>query len=91
MVQSLLLKARKLKVCCSSESLTSACVSEWWLVRGGAAAKWDNYLFAVVLQTVITLIAVIMLLVAARQICTAANDPLVLQSRIWPLLGNSPG
>ena len=37
-------------------------------MRGGAAAKWDNYLFAVVPQTVITLIAVIMLLVAARQI-----------------------
>ena len=33
------------------------------LVRGGAAAaKWANYLFAVVPQTVITLIAVIMLL-----------------------------
>ena len=39
-------------------------VCEWWLVRGGAATKWDNYLFAVVLQTVITLIAVIMLLAA---------------------------
>ena len=45
-------------------------------MRGGAAAKWDNYLFAVVPQTVITLIAVIMLLVAARQICREANDPL---------------
>ena len=60
-------------------------------MRGGAAAKWDNYLFAVVPQTVITLIAVIMLLVAARQICRPGNDPLILQSRIWSLLGNSPG